>query len=187
MELIDIHSHVYPDAIALKATNSVRDFYNTGGGNMDGTVESLLKAGSEAGISRYVILPVANSANRVQSINNFIAQQLELHDCFIGFGTVHAEMDGIGDEVDRIGAFDPETQRFVANVDAIEFPPAREVILTPEKLTTAKQDLCVMHPLPRVNEISVAIDDDPRACYFKQVLNGKYMRMALILKLLEVE
>ncbi len=60
-------------------------------------------------------------------------------------------------------------------------------ILSPDKLETAKKDLCIMHPLPRVNEISVAIDDDPRACYFKQVLNAKYMRMALILKLLEVE
>lgn len=58
-------------------------------------------------------------------------------------------------------------------------------ILTPEKLKIAKSDLSVMHPLPRVNEISVAIDDDPRACYFKQVKNGKYMRMALILKLLK--
>ena len=59
-------------------------------------------------------------------------------------------------------------------------------ILTPEKLKNAKEDLKILHPLPRVNEISVAIDDDPRACYFKQVLNGKYMRMALIMKLLEV-
>ncbi len=59
-------------------------------------------------------------------------------------------------------------------------------ILTPEKLTHARKDLSIMHPLPRVNEISVAIDEDPRACYFKQVLNGKYIRMALILKLLEV-
>ena len=58
-------------------------------------------------------------------------------------------------------------------------------VLTPEKLKNAKDDLCIMHPLPRVNEISVQIDDDKRACYFKQVLNGKYMRMALILKLLE--
>ncbi len=58
-------------------------------------------------------------------------------------------------------------------------------ILTPNKLRRAKEDLSIMHPLPRVNEISVAIDDDPRACYFKQVLNGKYMRMALILKLLK--
>lgn len=59
-------------------------------------------------------------------------------------------------------------------------------VLTPDKLKEAKNDLSIMHPLPRVNEISVAIDDDPRACYFKQVLYGKYMRMALILKLLEV-
>jgi aspartate carbamoyltransferase catalytic subunit len=58
-------------------------------------------------------------------------------------------------------------------------------VLTPEKLLNAKKDLSIMHPLPRVNEISVAIDKDPRACYFKQVLNGKYMRMALILKLLK--
>ncbi len=58
-------------------------------------------------------------------------------------------------------------------------------ILTEEKLKIAKPDACVLHPLPRVNEISVKVDQDPRACYFKQVLNGKYMRMALILKLLE--
>ena len=60
-------------------------------------------------------------------------------------------------------------------------------ILDMPKLDTAKPDLCIMHPLPRVNEISVAVDADPRACYFKQVLNGKYMRMALILKLLADE
>ena len=59
-------------------------------------------------------------------------------------------------------------------------------ILTPEKLSHAKADLAIMHPLPRVNEISTAIDVDPRACYFKQALNGKFIRMALILKLLEV-
>ncbi len=58
-------------------------------------------------------------------------------------------------------------------------------ILTPEKMKKGRPDLCVMHPLPRVNEISIAVDDDPRACYFKQVLNGKYMRMALILMLLK--
>lgn len=58
-------------------------------------------------------------------------------------------------------------------------------ILDPRKLKNAKSDLCIMHPLPRVNEISVAVDSDPRACYFKQVLYGKYIRMALILKLLE--
>ena len=60
-------------------------------------------------------------------------------------------------------------------------------ILNKEKLEKAKEDLCIMHPLPRVNEISVEVDDDKRACYFKQVEYGKYIRMALILKLLEVK
>lgn len=70
--------------------------------------------------------------------------------------------------------------------DLTEYEKLKDVyILTPEKLRRAKSDCIVMHPLPRVNEISVVIDDDPRACYFKQVRNGKYMRMALILKLLE--
>jgi aspartate carbamoyltransferase catalytic subunit len=57
-------------------------------------------------------------------------------------------------------------------------------ILTEEKLKSAKSDLAILHPLPRVNEISVKVDSDPRACYFKQVYNGKYIRMALILRLL---
>ena len=60
-------------------------------------------------------------------------------------------------------------------------------ILTPEKLVNAKKDLCILHPLPRVNEISVAVDKDPRACYFKQVRYGRYIRMALIMKLLDIE
>ena len=60
-------------------------------------------------------------------------------------------------------------------------------ILNKEKLEKAKKDLCIMHPLPRVNEISVDVDDDPRAAYFRQAENGKYIRMALILKLLEID
>ena len=60
-------------------------------------------------------------------------------------------------------------------------------ILNEAKLNNAKKDLCIMHPLPRVNEISVEVDDDPRACYFKQVRYGKYIRMALILKMLGIE
>lgn len=59
-------------------------------------------------------------------------------------------------------------------------------ILDPEKLSTAKPDMRILHPLPRVNEITVDVDRDPRACYFKQVANGKFIRMALIMKLLEV-
>ena len=60
-------------------------------------------------------------------------------------------------------------------------------ILTPEKLENAKEDLRILHPLPRVNEISVAVDEDPRACYFKQAQNGRYIRMALIMKLLGIQ
>lgn len=77
-----------------------------------------------------------------------------------------------------------QRERFFNEADYLRLKDT--YILTPDKLRTAKPDLAILHPLPRVNEISVAVDDDPRACYFKQVLNGKYMRMALILKLLEV-
>ena len=78
-----------------------------------------------------------------------------------------------------------QRERFFNEQDYIRLKDS--YILTPDKLETAKDDLAVMHPLPRVNEISVAVDNDQRACYFKQVLYGKYMRMALILMLLGVE
>ena len=76
-----------------------------------------------------------------------------------------------------------QRERFFNEEDYVRLKDS--YILTPQKLENAKKDLAIMHPLPRVNEISIAIDDDPRACYFKQVANGKYMRMALILKLLK--
>ena len=78
-----------------------------------------------------------------------------------------------------------QRERFFNEADYIRLKDS--YILTPEKLKTAKEDLNILHPLPRVNEISVAVDNDKRACYFKQALNGKFMRMALILKLLEVD
>ena len=78
-----------------------------------------------------------------------------------------------------------QRERFFNEADYVRLKDS--YILTPEKLKGARADMCVMHPLPRVNEISVAVDDDPRACYFKQVLNGKYIRMALMLKLLGLE
>lgn len=77
-----------------------------------------------------------------------------------------------------------QRERFFNEADYIRLKDS--YILTPDKILNAREDLCIMHPLPRVNEISVAIDNDKRACYFKQVLNGKYIRMALIMKLLEV-
>ncbi len=77
-----------------------------------------------------------------------------------------------------------QRERFFNEQDYIRLKDS--YVLTPEKLQNAKPDMCIMHPLPRVNEISVAVDDDPRACYFEQARNGKYIRMALILKLLEI-
>lgn len=78
-----------------------------------------------------------------------------------------------------------QRERFFNEQDYIRLKDS--YILTPDKLDNAKEDLSILHPLPRVNEISVAVDDDPRAKYFEQVLNGKFIRMALILKLLEVK
>ena len=78
-----------------------------------------------------------------------------------------------------------QKERFFNEADYIRLKDS--YILTPEKMQEAKDDMCVMHPLPRVNEIAVAVDDDPRAAYFRQALNGKYVRMALIMKLLGVK
>jgi aspartate carbamoyltransferase len=75
-----------------------------------------------------------------------------------------------------------QKERFFNEADYIRLKDT--YVLTPEKLLPAKSDLCILHPLPRVNEIAVSVDDDPRACYFKQVKNGKFIRMALIMKLL---
>lgn len=120
MQIIDIHTHIYPTKIALKATDSVRDFYQLrGSGNMDGTVELLRQRGALAGISRYTVLPVSNAPNRVHSINSFILEQAKIYDDFIGFGTVHAAMDDIEEEVDWILKarlkgikMHPDSQRF---------------------------------------------------------------------------
>ncbi len=96
-----------------------------------------------------------------------------------------ATMEEVMSQLDVLYMTRVQQERFFNEADYIRLRDT--YILTPEKLAPAKKDLIVMHPLPRVNEISVRVDDDPRACYFDQVLNGKYMRMALILKLLEVE
>ena len=94
-------------------------------------------------------------------------------------------LESVMPELDILYMTRVQRERFFNEADYIRLKDS--YILTPKKLETAKESLTIMHPLPRVNEISVAIDSDPRAAYFKQVLNGKYMRMALILKLLEVE
>ena len=93
------------------------------------------------------------------------------------------DLESVMPELDILYMTRVQRERFFNEEDYLRLKDS--YILTPSKLKNAKDDLCIMHPLPRVNEISVAIDSDPRACYFKQVLYGKYMRMALILKLLE--
>ena len=75
-----------------------------------------------------------------------------------------------------------QRERFFNEADYIRLKDT--YILDNSKMALARPDMCVLHPLPRVNEIAVEVDDDPRACYFRQVLNGKYVRMALIATLL---
>ena len=119
MQIIDIHNHIYPEKIARKATDSVRDFYQLDGSDMDGTVEMLRRRGAEAGISRYVVLPVSNTPDRVQSINDFLYSQTQIYDDFIGFGTLHAAMADPTEELERIISLGlrgikmhPDSQRF---------------------------------------------------------------------------
>ncbi len=95
------------------------------------------------------------------------------------------DLEAVMPELDILYMTRVQRERFFNEEDYLRLKDS--YILTTEKLVNAKKDLSIMHPLPRVNEISVAIDEDPRACYFKQVLYGKYMRMALILKLLEID
>lgn len=92
-------------------------------------------------------------------------------------------LDEVMPQLDILYMTRVQRERFFNEADYIRLKDS--FILTSEKLENAKPDLSILHPLPRVNEISCKVDDDPRACYFRQALYGKYMRMALILKLLE--
>ena len=89
------------------------------------------------------------------------------------------------DELDILYMTRVQKERFFNEDDYVRLKDY--YILNKEKLEKAKEDLCIMHPLPRLNEISTDVDDDKRACYFKQAEYGKYIRMALILKLLEIK
>ncbi|MBO5953655.1 MAG: amidohydrolase family protein [Oscillospiraceae bacterium] len=131
MKIIDIHTHIYPEDIARKATKSVQDFYQIGDGAMDGTEQLLMERGKAAGISQFLILPVAIRPDRVQGINDFIVQRLAQNPNLIGFGTVHAAMDGITDEVQRIMdlglkgiKMHPDSQRFA--IDDLRLFPVYE-------------------------------------------------------------
>ncbi len=94
-------------------------------------------------------------------------------------------LEDVIDKLDILYMTRVQRERFFNEEDYLRLKDS--YILTPEKLQNAKDDLSILHPLPRVNEIATAVDDDPRACYFRQARYGKYIRMALILKLLGVE
>lgn len=98
--------------------------------------------------------------------------------------TETTDLSAVMPELDVLYMTRVQKERFFNEEDYLRLKDS--YILRPEKLADAKSDLSVLHPLPRVNEISVAVDSDSRACYFKQVENGKLMRMALIMMLLEV-
>ena len=140
------------------------------------TVHSLITA-----LSRYTgirLVLISPSELRVPSyIKNEVIRKYGME------YTETTDLEAVMPELDVLYMTRVQGERFA---DIEEYMRLRDsYILTPQKLENAKKDLCILHPLPRVNEISVKVDEDPRACYFKQVSNAKYMRMALILKLLE--
>ena len=133
MQIIDFHTHVYPNAIAHKAAQSIRDFYEIEDTNLDGTVDQLLDAGKAAGISRYIILPVGLKPSHVGHINDFIYQQTQAHSEFTGFGTLHAGMEDLTDECERVLGLGlrgikmhPDSQEF--SIDDPRLFPAYEML-----------------------------------------------------------
>ncbi len=140
------------------------------------TVHSLINALSRCSGNRFVLI----SPEELKVPSYVKADALKKHGVPY---TQTTDLESVMPELDILYMTRVQRERFFNEEDYLRLKDS--YILTPEKLKNAKKDLAIMHPLPRVNEISVAIDDDPRACYFKQVLNGKYMRMALILMLLK--
>ena len=140
------------------------------------TVHSLINALSRYEDIRFVLI----SPEELKAPSYVKTEALKKHGIPYSQTT---DLEAVMPELDILYMTRVQRERFFNEEDYLRLKDS--YILTPEKLTNAKKDLCIMHPLPRVNEISVEIDKDPRACYFKQVLNGKYMRMALILMLLK--
>ena len=140
------------------------------------TVHSLIEA-----MSRYEGVKFALISPEELKVPSYVKKDVLARN---GIPYVQTEdMESVMPDLDILYMTRVQRERFFNEEDYLRLKDS--YILTPKKLANARADLSIMHPLPRVNEISVAIDDDPRACYFKQVLNGKYMRMALILKLLK--
>ena len=141
------------------------------------TVHSLISALSRySGISFVLISPAE------LTLPGYVRDTLDKSE--IPYEETRSLEDSLG-KLDILYMTRVQRERFFNEEDYLRLRDS--YILTPEKMRLAPKDMCVMHPLPRVNEISVAVDDDPRACYFKQVLYGKYMRMALIMMLLGVQ
>lgn len=122
MEIFDFHTHIYPEKIAAAAVENVGKFYNVPTMACDGTVDTLLDIGEQAGISKFLVCSVATSPKHVDSINRFIADQAKEYDELYGFGTVHPDMEhpeeviqGIMDAGLKGIKIHPETQGF--NVD----------------------------------------------------------------------
>ncbi len=140
------------------------------------TVHSLISA-----LSRYEGIKVVLISPEELALPSYIKKDV-LEKKGIPY-TQTTDLEAVMPSLDVLYMTRVQRERFFNEEDYLRLKDS--YILTPSKLNTAKSDLCIMHPLPRVNEISVAIDDDPRACYFKQVLNGKHVRKALIVKLLK--
>ena len=140
------------------------------------TVHSLITA-----LSRYDGIRIVLISPKELKLPDYIKYEV-LESCNIPYTETVSLEENIP-KLDVLYMTRVQKERFFNEQDYIRLKDS--YVLTPEKLNTAKSDLCIMHPLPRVNEISVSVDDDPRACYFKQVLYGKYIRMALIKMLLE--
>jgi aspartate carbamoyltransferase catalytic subunit len=142
------------------------------------TVHSLIQA-----LARYTGIKVILISPDELTIPDYVK-----HDVMDKNGMNYVEtrsLEQVMPELDVLYMTRVQQERFFNEDDYLRLRDS--YILTLEKLETAKKDLCILHPLPRVNEISVDIDADPRACYFKQVANGRFIRMALILKLLGIE
>ena len=127
MRIIDFHTHIYPEKIAQKASESISRFYGLETG-LVGSAEVLLQRGREVGITDFVLLPVANTPDNVRSINSFIAKQQLEYKQFHGFGTVHVDMPNLIDEIDYIASsglngvkLHPDSQRFNADDERL-FP-----------------------------------------------------------------
>ena len=97
----------------------------------------------------------------------------------------HIKLEEVIDRLDVLYMTRVQKERFFNEADYVRLKDS--YVLDLEKLKNAKADLAVLHPLPRVNEIAYEVDEDPRAWYFRQVKNGMFVRMALIMKLLGVE